>query len=432
LESLSLEFLIGLLAVLICLSGFFSSSETGMLALNRYRLRHLVNQKHRGAMRASHLLQRPDRLIGVILVGNNLVNIFATVVASAITVKLFGESDWAVLAMPLVLTLIILIFAEVTPKSIAAVYPEPIAFNFSVILQPLHILFYPIVLLVSFISNGLARIFGLEVSKGSLTDHLHPEELRTVVNEAGELIPDHHQGMLLNVLDLEKASVEDIMVPRNDVKGIDIQDSVCDILKVIRSSKHTRLPVYEGDINNVVGILHLRKAARFLKGEDENISHDAITKHMSKPYFIPISTSLPTQLINFQKHKHRMALVVNEYGEVQGLATLVDLLGEIVGDFATDEVDDSEEELIKELEDGWHLVDASISVREINRHLNWTLPTDGPKTINGIIVEYLENIPHARVSFQIQNYRFEITEFSETKIEKTQIFELPPENQGVI
>ena len=395
-----------------------------MLSLNRYRLRHLVNKNHRGAKRASRLLQRPDRLIGVILVGNNLVNIFATVVATAITFQLFGDSDWAEYTMPFVLTLVILIFAEVTPKSIAAAHPEPIAFNFSAILQPLHLLFYPFVWLVNLISNALARLLGMEVTKGSLTDHLHPEELRTVVNEAGELIPDHHQGMLLNVLDLEKASVEDIMVPRNDVVGIDLQEPIAEIMKVIRSSEFTRLPVYEGDINHVVGVLHLRKAARFILGDDSTITHEAIKLNASKPYFIPVSTALPTQLINFQKHKHRMALVVDEYGDVLGVATLVDLLEEIVGDFATDDIH-SHAPPIQAQEGGWQLVDASMSIRELNRQMNWALSTNGPKTVNGIIVEYLENIPDAPISFQIDRYRFEITGFSETKIEQTKIFELP-------
>ncbi len=395
-----------------------------MLSLNRYRLRHLANKNHRGAKRAMHLLKRPDRLIGVILVGNNLVNIFATVVAAAITFKLFGDSDWAEYAMPFVLTLIILIFSEVTPKSIAAAYPEPIAFNFSAVLQPLQLIFYPFVWLVNLFSNAIARALGMEVSGGSLTDHLHPEELRTVVNEAGELIPDHHQGMLLNVLDLENASVEDIMVPRNDVVGIDLQEPISAIMRVIRSSKFTRLPIYEGDINNVVGVLHLRKAARFILGDDSTITHESIKLNASKPYFIPISTPLPTQLINFQKHKHRMALVVDEYGDVQGIATLVDLLEEIVGDFATDEIK-NQAPLIQAQEDGCYLVDASISIRELNRQINWSLSTEGPKTVNGFIVEYLENIPDAPISFQIDNYRFEITGFSETKIEQTKIFELP-------
>ncbi|WP_185231493.1 HlyC/CorC family transporter [Teredinibacter franksiae] len=416
------DLLIGLLVALIFLSAFFSSSETGMLSLNRYRLRHLVKKKHKGAVRAAKLLERPDRLIGVILIGNNLVNIFATLIAGAVTTHLFGE--WAtVVVLPIVLTLVILIFAEVTPKSLAAVYPEKIAFTASLILLPLLFILYPIVLLVNSISNGLARMFGLDPSKARKADHLRMDELRTVVDEAGELIPDQHQGMLLNVLDLEKATVEDIMVPRNEVEGIDLEDDIKDILAKIRSADYTRLPVYTGDINNIVGILRLRDAPKFLTGNDDKLTTADIRKHLREPYFIPESNPLPTQLKNFQHDKHSMAVVVDEYGEVQGIATLVDLLEEIVGDFTTDAAEDAHESIV-ECADDWYLIDASEFVRDINRNLGWELPTDGPKTINGIIVEYLENIPDANVSFEIDKYRFEIAELSETRIEKARISEL--------
>ena len=392
-----------------------------MFALNRYRLKHLAKKEHKGAKRAYGLLQRPDRLIGVILIGNNLVNIFATIVAGVITTHLFGE--WAaVTVLPFVLTIIILIFAEVTPKTVAAVYPEKIAFPASLVLQPLLWLLYPVVLGVNYISNSIARLFGLDTTKARLADHLRPEELRTVVDEAGELIPDHHQGMLLNILDLEKATVEDILIPRNDVTGIDMDDSIEKIMTLVRTSEYTRLPVYRGDINNVMGILHLRNAARFIQGEDSTVTHDSIMQFMSKPYFIPESTSLPTQLMNFQKEKQRIAIVVDEYGEVQGIATLVDLLEEIVGEFTTDIAEEEEPEII-ESADEWYIVDASASVRDVNRQLGWTLPTDGPKTINGIIVEFLENIPDALVSFEIGNYRFEIVALGENRIEKTKIYE---------
>lgn len=394
-----------------------------MLSINRYRLRHLANRKHKGAMRVSKLLERPDRLIGVILIGNNLVNIFATIVASAITIKLFGDLEWVeVFVMPIVLTLIILIFAEVTPKSIAAVYPEKIAFTASAILKPLLWLWYPIVWLVNAIANNLSRLFGFDPSNAKLTDHLHPEELRTVVDEAGELLSDHHQGMLLNVLDLEKSTVEDILVPRNDIKGINISDKVDDIMDIIRESEYTMLPVYDGDINNVIGILHLRNVVRCLNNPEAALTTQSIRAQLTEPYFVPESTPLSRQLLNFQKEKARMALVVDEYGDIQGLVTLVDLLEEIVGDFSTDATEDNYDP-IKPAGKGWFLIDASESIRDINRELGWSLPTNGPKTLNGLITEFLENIPDAIVSFEIDHYRFQIEELSDMRIEKALVHE---------
>lgn len=419
-DEISLDVLISALVVLIFLSAFFSSSETGMMSLNRYRLSHLAKKKHKAAMRASSLLSRPDRLIGVILIGNNLVNVAAASLATILFTKLYGDAAGPLIST-VVLTLALLVFSEVTPKTIAALYPEKIAFPASIVLRPLLILFYPLVVLVNVISNGLLRILGVNpAERKGLADALHPEELRTVVDEAGDLIPDQHQGMLLNVLDLEKATVEDIMIPRNEVVGIDLEDSTSEILEQICKSEFTRLPVFEGDINNVVGILHLRKAARFLKGNSEELSHDAIRQHMRPPYFVPESTPLPRLLMNFQREKRRFGIVVDEYGDVQGAVTLVDLLEEIVGEFSTDGNNDEEQEVI-ELTDGWYLIDASVSVRDINRHLNWQLPTDGPKTINGIIVEYLESIPEGACTFMLENYLFEITSIGGTRIEETKI-----------
>lgn len=416
-DALPLEVLFVILIALILFSGFFSSSETGMLSLNRYRLRHLVNQHHTGAKRASALLERTDRLIGVILIGNNLVNIFATVVAGTIATRIFGDWEWGTLVlMPVILTFVILIFAEVTPKSIAAVYPEKIAFPASAVLKPLLTLWYPFVWLVNVLSNALSRVFGLDPSKTKLDESLKPEELRTVVDEAGELIPDQHQGMLLNVLDLEKTSVEDILVPRNEIIGIDLHADIDDIIALIRDSEYTMLPAYEGDINNVVGILHLRRVFRCLQENDDKLSADAIRSHLSTPYFVPESTPLSKQLMNFQKEKARMALVVDEYGDIRGMVTLSDLLEEIVGDFVTDAAED-EWVPINDAGDGWFLIDASESLREINRELDWNLPTEGPKTLNGLITEYLEHIPDAKVSFEIGGYRFELESLSETRIE---------------
>ena len=373
-------------------------------------------------MRASALLRRPDRLIGVILIGNNLVNVWATALVTVIGVRLYGEAGIAIATT--LLTLVLLICAEVTPKTFAATYPERIAFPASIILKPLLWVLYPVVWLVNGMSNLIVRMFGIKPdSKTGLTDHLHPEELRTVVDEAGDLIPDQHQGMLLNVLDLEKATVEDIMVPRNEVIGIDLESSITDILQLIRSSEYTRLPVFEGDINNVVGVLHLRNAVRFILDGDESVSHAAIRNQLYTPYFVPESTALHTQLLNFQKEKRRFGIVVDEYGDVQGIATLVDLLEEIVGDFSTDIAEENDQE-VTALEDNWYLIDATASVRDVNRHIGWNLPTDGPKTINGIIVEYLESIPDATCCFTIGKYHFEITQLSDTRIEATRAREI--------
>ena len=388
-----------------------------MVSLNRYRLKHLVNKKHPGAIRASRLLKRTDRLIGVILIGNNLVNIFATVVAAAIAKHLFGGWEWGeLILMPIVLTLVILIFAEVTPKSIAAVYPEKVAFPATLVLRPLLTALYPFVWFVNVISNAISRLFGMDPSAAGMTDNLHPDELRTVVDESGELLSEQHQGMLLNVLDLEKSTVEDIIIPRNEITGIDLDGDLATIIETVKNADYTILPAYQGDINKVVGLLHMRNVARCLKGDDAQ-TLIALKAELRKPYFIPESTPLTRQLMNFQSNKARMALVVDEYGDIQGMVTLVDLLEEIVGDFVTDSaVDDLD--TIQDAGDGWFRIDASESVRDINRELGWKLPTDGPKTLNGLITEFLENIPDAVVSFEIGDYRFQIDQLSETRIKQ--------------
>ena len=417
-DNIPLEVLFIALGILLVLSAFFSSSETGMLSLNRYRLRHLINNHHKGAIRAGKLLARPDRLLGVILIGNNLVNIYATAIVTVIGARLYGDVGVAVATT--LLTMVVLIFAEVTPKTVAAVYPEKIAFPATLVLKPMLWLLYPLVIIVNGFSNALVRAMGADPTKKSSGDHLHPDELRTVVDEAGDLIPDQHQGMLLNVLDLEKATVEDIMIPRNEIIGIDLERDMESILELIRTTDYTRLPVYEGDINNVVGVLHMRKATRFLRGADHDITERDIREHMSAPYFVPESTPLHIQLMNFQKEKRRLAIVVDEYGEVQGAATLVDLLEEIVGEFSTDGADGEEQEVTLQ-ENGWYLIDATASIRDINKQLSWDLPTSGPKTINGLAVEHIESIPDGLCSFNINNYCFELVRISETMIEAVRV-----------
>jgi magnesium and cobalt exporter, CNNM family len=418
-----LGLLFSVLTGLIILSIFFSSSETAMMSLNRYRLKHLVNKKHPGALRATELLKRTDRLIGVILIGNNLANNFAAIVAAAIAIKLYGQGSEYLAGI--VLTIVMLIFAEVTPKTIAALHPEKLAFPFSVILKPLLFILYPAVWAVNHISNNLARLFGVDATKAHKNDHLRPEELRTVVDEAGDLIPDQHQGMLLNVLDLEQATVEDIMIPRNEVTGLDLEDDIPTLLNNIRTSDYTRLPVYEGDINRVVGILHLRNAARFIFGDDSTVTEEAIRRFSRDPYFVPEGTPLTTQLLNFQKEKRRMAIVVDEYGDVQGIVTLEDLLEEIVGDFTTNLAEEQSQE-ISPLENGWHLIEGGTSIRDINRQLGWKLPTDGPKTLNGLLVEHLENIPEGQVALKVGNYMFETMVITDKKVETARVCDTTP------
>ena len=395
-----------------------------MLSLNRYRLRHLIKKHHKGAVRAGKLLERPDRLLGVILIGNNLVNIYATAIVTVIGARLYGDAGVAIATT--LLTIVVLIFAEVTPKTLAALYPEKVAFPATLILKPLLWTLYPAVWVINGFSNSLVRMIGADPTGKTGGDHLHPDELRTVVDEAGDLIPDQHQGMLLNVLDLEKATVEDIMIPRNEIIGIDLENSMESTLELIRTTDYTRLPVYEGDINSVVGVLHMRKASRFLRGADHDITQQDIRDHMSAPYFVPESTPLHIQLMNFQKEKRRLAIVVDEYGEVQGAATLVDLLEEIVGEFSTDGSDSTEEE-ITDLHNGWYLIDATTSMRDINKQLGWKLPTDGPKTINGLAFEYLESIPDGPCSFTLKGYRFELTRIGDTMIESMQVHSLEDE-----
>ncbi|WP_049721617.1 HlyC/CorC family transporter [Gilvimarinus polysaccharolyticus] len=411
-NDIPLEALFGILLGLLVLSGFFSSSETAMMAINRYRLKHLSKKGDKGAQRVERLLRRPDRLIGLILIGNNLANNFAAALTTIIAIRLMGDSGVAVGGF--VLTLVMLVFAEVTPKTVATLYPERISFFASIILRPLAFVLAPAVMLVNGIANGVTKLFGIDKAHTNI-EHLAPEELRTVVDEAGSLIPDQHQGMLLNILDLEKSTVEDIMIPRNEVEGLDLDEDVSVLLHKIRTSEYTRLPIYRGDLNEVAGILHLRNSARFLNGDDNSVSKADFQAHADEPYFVPESTPLHTQLMNFQQQKCRIALVVNEYGEVQGIVTLEDLLEEIVGNFTTNIAEDEDQDIIPQ-EDGQYKIHGGTFIRDINRTLEWSLPTDGPKTLNGLAMEYLENIPDGNISFTIEHYLFETIEITDKMV----------------
>ncbi len=398
-----LGLLYSVLVVLILLSGFFSSSETGMMSLNRYRLKHLRKQNHRGARRASKLLERPDRLIGLILIGNNAVNILASAIATVIAIRLWGDAGIAIATIAL--TLVILVFAEITPKTIAALHPERVAFPFSIVLLPLMKLMYPVVWLVNSVTNGLLRLLGVDPAAAK-EEHVSSEELRTIVTEAGALIPPRHRGMLLNILDLEEVTVDDVMVPRNEVYGIDLDDSDEEILRCVQASNHTRLPVWRDDINNIVGVLHMRNISRII--DKQGLDRDALEREMDKPYFIPESTPLHTQLVHFQKNKLRLAIVVDEYGEVMGIVALEDILEEIVGEFTSRMGDDNE--TIFAQRDGSYIIAGNANLREVNKSLDWQLPTDGPKTLSGLILEYLESFPDGNAGLAIAGYRFEILE----------------------
>jgi Mg2+/Co2+ transporter CorB len=387
-----------------------------MLSINKYRLKHLVKNKNRSAIKVNTLLERPDRLIGVILIGNNFVNILASAIATIIAVRLWGDAGVAIATAAL--TMIVLIFAEVTPKTLAAIHPEKIAFPASWILAILLKVLYPLVWLVNGLSNGLLRLIGVHASQKN-HDTLDSEELRTVVNEASGLIPAAHQEMLISILDLERVSVEDIMIPRNEVVGIDIEDSIEEIIEQICQSRHTRMPVYNGEINKIIGILHARHAAVFLR--DPTPSKAALLKATVEPYFIPESTSLNTVLLNFQKDHQQMGVVVDEYGDVQGIAALEDVLEEIVGEFTPPTQDEEEE--IQTLEDGSFRIEGSTHIREINKTLDWHLPTDGPKTLNGLIIETLEFIPEHPISLWVGHYMIEIQEI-EDKVVKFAKLEL--------
>ena len=405
---------------LTVLSAYFSSSETAMMALNRYRLRHLVKQKHLGARKANRLLRRPDRLLGVILIGNNFVNFLAASVGTVIGLRLFGDSG--VVIAPIAMTIFFLIFAEVAPKTIAAHTPERLAFASVYILDPLLKATRPLVWFTNTISNALVRPFvkNHEASSGA---PLTVEELRTVVDE-GARIPGQHQDMLLGILDLENVTVNDIMVPRNEIVGIDIDDEMDEILAVLANSQHTRLPVYKDNVNNVLGMLHLRRLARHLGHEE--LTKAELMQLTREPYYVPEATPLHTQLVNFKQEKRRIALVVDEYGDIQGIVTLEDILEEIVGEFTTDYAANMPEILPQA--DGSYLIDGTAVLRDINRALGWDLPTTGPKTLNGLILETLETMPEANLCLRVEEFRIETLQISDHIVKHCRITRVSEES----
>jgi len=388
-------------------SAFFSGAETAMMSLNRYRLRHLVKEGHRAPRMASTLLERPDRLLGVILIGNTFASAAAATLATVIGLDLFGDTGVAV--APVIVTLIFLVFSELAPKTAAAHNPERVAFFSVYLLTPLLQLLRPVVTAATALANLLVRPFVR--STDSAAAHLSLDELRTVLRE-GSLIPKRRQDMLISVVDLERVTVDHIMVPRNEIVGIDIDDDSPTIMAQLSSSQHTRLPVYKGNINNVIGIVHLRRIVRFLQpGTFTKAELLALTR---EPYFVPEGTPLHTQLFNFQKQKRRIALVVNEYGDVVGIVTLEDILEEIVGEFTTDFAANMPE--IHAQSDGSYYIDGSAVLRDINRALGWQLPTDGPRTLNGVILERLEFIPESNLCVRLGDYLIETLQIQDNRI----------------
>lgn len=389
------------------------------MSLNRYRLKHLADKGIRGAKLARRLLNRPDRLLGLILLGNNFVNILAATLATIIAIRIFGEAG--PLIATIILTAVVLIFAEVAPKTLAALHPERIAFPAAFIYTPLLKLLYPLVFMVNLIANTLLKLVGVRPDMVN-DDGVSPEELRTVVMETSNLIPQKHQDMLLGILNLEHALVEDIMVPRSEITAIDLDDDWEDILEQLTACQRTRLPFYRGDINNILGIIHMRRIINLLT--HDRLNRENLVRQIREPYFIPTGTSLYQQLINFQLNKRRTALAVDEYGDIQGLVTLEDILEEVVGEFTT--ASPLNNQNFHPQDDGSYLISGNTHIREINRTLGWNLPIDGPRTLNGLILEHMEIIPEPGTSLMIARHPIEIIKTQNNAVQMTRVGDVRP------
>ena len=423
-NDIPLPYLIGVIGVCLFLSAFFAGSETALMSLNRYRVRHLARAGHRGAILAERLLKRPDRLIGLMRLGDTLANVAATSITTLVALRIGGDTAVAIAGGILILCL--LIFSEITPKTLAALYPERFGFPAAFIYWPLLKILWPLIWVVNSFTRGILRIMNIRPDQAPLHS-MSSEELRSVVTEAGALIPKRHQRMLLSILDLEKITVEDIMVPRNEISGIDIEADWDDIVRQLYSSQHTRLPVYEGGIDDVLGFLHARQALHLLSRDDAG--KDALRAILREAHFVPEGTSLQRQLLNFQTAKKRIGLVVDEYGDIQGLVTLEDILEEIVGEFTSDPAAQNKD-VYKESETSY-LVNGSANVRGLNRMLHLKLPTDGPKTLNGLILEYLEAIPQPGTALKLAGHSFEIVQTTDNAVKTARLFMPPPSETPV-
>ena len=421
-QDIPLPWLFGVLALLLALSAFFSGTETALMSINRYRLRHRAREGSTGARAAEKLLEQPDRLIGLILICNNFVNSAAAAIVTMISLSLGGEA-YAALGVGM-FTVVLILFGEVAPKTFGALYPERLALPAALIYQVLLKVLHPVVWTTNLLANGVLRVFGITREKASATS-LSREELRTVVAEASTVIPHRHQRMLMSILDLERIHVEDIMVPRSEIAGIDVTDEWEDILDQLRDSRHTRLPVYDGSLDELVGILHMKKVARLMARDEFDREQLVALARAREPYYVPEGTSLNTQLLNFQRQRRRVAFVVDEYGDVQGLVTLEDLLEEIVGEFTSDT--SSLHKDVHREKGGSFIVNAAASVRTLNRKMGWSLPTSGPRTLNCLIIEYLETIPEAGTSLRINDYAIDVLQTGENAVKTVRLKPLAPE-----
>lgn len=402
-NDIPLGVLFGILLLLLFLSAFFSGSETALMALNRYRAQHLADGGHRGARLALKLLEKPDRLIGVILLGNNFVNILITQLSTYIGFIVFGDIGVAIATG--ILILVLLIFAEVAPKTLGALHAERVAFPAAFVYRPLLTLTYPLVWSINLLANSMLKMMGVPAEQAA-SIALNRDELRSVVREAREALPSKHRSMLLGVLDLEKTTVEDIMIPRNEITGIDLDDDWDEVLEQLASTAYTRRPVFRGSIDSVVGTLHMGKILPLLAADE--FAREELESTLAEPYFIPEGTTLTRQLINFQREKSRIGLVVDEYGDIMGLVTMEDLLEEIVGEFTTDPLSVAKD--IHPRDDGSYVIDGGTQIREINRALGWELNAEGPRTLNGVLLEYLEYIPEPGTSMLIDGHPVEVVQ----------------------
>lgn len=409
---------------MVILSALFSSSETGMMALNKYKLKHKAKSGDKSALRVQRLLESPDRLLGVILLGNNFVNIFASSIATIIAMRLMGEAGIALAAG--LLTMVILVFSEVAPKTLAALYPEKIAYPASYVLDPLLKILSPIVWLVNFIANGFLRLFGVKVKDKNLEEQaLSHEELQTLINEATGKLPAQYKNMLNSILQLESVTVEDVMIPKQDIYGIDVNKPLEQIVKRIHKSPFSRIPVYRESLDDdLIGIINIRKILPLVLKQE--ITLKEIIKITRPVYFIPETTTLNVQLNNFNSENRRMAMIVDEYGHLQGLLTVEDLLEEIVGELTTDTRHHHQDEDTREvMADGSLSLDAGEFIRDINKNFGFDLPTDGPKTLNGLLQETLESLPEIGTCIRINNYSLEVIERSQNAVEKVILTKLP-------
>lgn len=417
-EDVPLDLMLIALVVLLILSGFFSLSETSMMAINRYRLRHLAKQGHRGARLTVKLLDKTDRLLGVILLGNNLLNTASATLVAIIVAALFDHDDFALFLGTVAVTFAILIFSEITPKVIAAAYPERIALAASYVLTPLLFIFYPIVWFVNLFVRALLVLFRLQPQKGELDQKISTEELKTLVLEGGHFIQHKYQSMLLNLFDLETITVDDVIVPRSQVEAIDLEADDAVIESQLLTCHHTRLPIYRERMDNIVGIVHVRKVLNQM--QNGKITAATLEKVMRKPYFIPAGTPLFTQLQLFQENQKRVGLVVDEYGEWMGLITLEDIVEEIIGEFTTHAP--TQISAFQKQDDGSIIVEGGTLLRELNRKLNVQFPLDGPKTLNGLILEHFEDIPEAGIGLSIAGCPMEIIQTKNRVVKTVKIF----------